>query len=188
MTVRPDEAMGQLYPPPPPPGPPPGYSDPGPGGGAELELDIGARLALCLNDIAAALARQAAAAELDRLEWADCHPIDIPVLSSAAAGQLTDSDRWGPMAGWAWMITRLTFTLAAGGTSVTVYQDAGVDRSGNALTGNALLGPVASGTWEPKGKFLLPGRKLVVVSAGGGVTVGGEGIEIALPRLPAFLM
>lgn len=189
--IRPDEGMGALLArlqqharsgaaipeqAPAPPGPDLG------GGGLELEAGAGAGIVLRLGNVLDALAT-----ELERQRsrdlgsWRVIHPIQIPPGQSAAAGILEDPDRWGPRAGWAWLVTRLTGTLATGGVSMTIYRDA-------AIPTNTLLGPVGGGTWEPKSCILLPGQQLVWQSVGAGIAVDGEGIEIALDWLPRFLL
>jgi hypothetical protein len=156
--------------------------------GAGAELDIGARLVLALDSVTAAAGRLAAARERDALAWEDCHPIDIAPVSEAAAGIITD-ERWQPRKNWAWQVLLLTVVFGGGATSAVLYKSA--DPTG-AVSNNALKSfiPDAAGVaaWEPKGLILLPGQQLMLSSAGGGALMRGEAVEIALPRLPEYLM
>lgn len=185
MTIAPDQGMAGLYPErfAPPPAPPAG-----PGPALEGELDIGGRLVIALDNVTAAAQKIAEQRRRDRLSWDDCHPIDITANQSNAAGFLTD-ERWQPRATWAWQVLLLTVVFGAGATAAVLYQTASAD---GALAANALndfLPDTAGiGTWEPKGLILLPGHQLALQSAGGGVTMRGKAVEIALPRLAEYLM
>jgi hypothetical protein len=203
--IRPDQGMALLYPgdgPPPGPGPvtsggyPSPYGTPAPPAsgpeeaGAEpgLGVDIMARIAVCLDTVGAAARDLAIARDRERLDWEDCHPIDIAPVSMGAAGIITD-ERWQPRKGWAWQVLLITVVFGAGGTSAQLFKSA--DASG-AVPSNALHNflPDANGwaSWEPKGLILLPGQQLLTSAAGSGATVRGQAVEIALHRLPDYLM
>jgi hypothetical protein len=172
--------MSQLYPAAPMEAPP--RPAPGPAPGAGAELDIMARLTVCLDGLTTAARQLAAARDRARLSWEECHLIDIPPAQSTAAGTIDPPDIWQPRAGWVWNILLLAGTLGASGTGMSVYRDAAVPT-------NLLLGPVTSGLWEPKGLFLMPGRRLVWTSAGDALTVStGIAVEIAIDKLPAYLL
>lgn len=160
--------------------------DPDPGAG--VEVDFWGKLALTLDGMTDAARRLAAARERDRCEWMDCHPIPLNPLAISGAGPLID-ERWGPRKGFAWQILLLTVTFGAGATSATVYRTA--DATG-LFAANAkqdfLPDANSMATWEPKGLILLPGTQLSWLAAGGGITVSGEAIEIAIERLAAYLM
>lgn len=175
MTIRPDEAMSRLYPAPAAPGPAPAPA-------AAAELDIAGRLVIALDAMTAAAARLEARRERARLSWEQCHLIDIPPAQSTAAGVIDPPDIWQPRAGWAWQVVLLPAVLGPAGTSMTLYRDA-------AIPTNQVLSSTVSGLFEPKGLFLLPGRRLVWASAGDALTVcTGQAVEIALDALPAYLM
>jgi hypothetical protein len=155
--------------------------------------DIMVRIAACLELVGGASGRLADAIERQRqremLEWEDCHPIDLAPIAIGAAGNLTD-ERWQPRAGFAWQILLVTVTFGAGATEAIMYKSA--DATG-AVASNALQGftpGAVTGTavWEPKGLIFLPGQQALFAAAGGGVTVRGEAVEIALGQLPAYLM
>lgn len=169
MHVAPDQAMAQLY------GGPPGQAAP------VAELDVMARLTAAVDTLGAAARRLVAQQERARLSWEECHPVPIAPGELAEAGILQDPDRWGPRQGWAWVVTRLTGVLGAGGTAMTVYRDAPQPTS-------ALLGPVGSGIWEPYELVLLPGQQLLWEAAGGGLVVSGDATEVSLDALPRLLM
>jgi hypothetical protein len=162
----------------------PASEAPPPGIGAELW----AQISLCLDRVGGAARDLAAAVERDRLGWEDCHPIDIDPVAIASAGSMTD-ERWQPRKGWAWQVLLLTVVFGAGGTSGSLYKSA--DGSG-ALANNALHDfipdTIGWASWEPKGLILLPGQQLLLTSAGGGATMRGQAVEIALHRLPDYLM
>lgn len=163
-----------------------GALEPVPGAGAAAGLELIARIGACIGDVGAELRRQRLAA---RLAWDDCHPIEIFPSAINAAGTLGD-ERWQPREGFAWQILLLTVTFGAGATYAVAYQSA--DPSG-ALPKNALHDFVPNATssmasWEPKGKILLPGQQLLFASTGGGITVRGDAVEIAIDKLPAYLM
>lgn len=190
-SVRPDEGMQRLFPlgadvstP-----PEPGLSGPAATEAPEgLGLDIMARIAVCLETVGGAARDLALARERDRLGWEDCHPIDIDPVAIAGAGSMTD-ERWQPRKGWAWQVLLLTVVFGAGGTSGALYKSA--DPTG-AIASNGLHDfiPDAIGwaTWEPKGLILLPGQQLLLTAAGAGATMRGQAVEIALHRLPDYLM
>lgn len=172
--IRPDEAMGRLYPGLPPAGPPP----PAPG----AELDVMARLALCVDAMGAAAQRFAEAQHRARLSWNQCHPIDIPPEQSAAAGVLDPTDIWGPRQGYAWHVMLIPAELGPAGTLMSLYRDAPVQT-------NLLFQSTVSGLFEPRRLILLPGRRLVWSSAGDALTVGnGIAIEVDIDILPVYLM
>jgi hypothetical protein len=188
-SVRPDEAMARLFPQGPDisaqtvgpaMGAPPGISgapaEGQPGGGG---LDIMARLEVCLSGMADAARRLADARDSAQLSWDRCHVVPIAPGVSNAAGLIDDPDRWGPRAGWAWMIMRLTIVMTAGATA-TVYRD-------SPTSGHEMLYSINAGVWEPKGVILLPGQRMVVQASSQAV-VNGDAVEIALDSLPAFLM
>lgn len=182
MTIVPDQGMQHLYAgarpgADPPPGPAPAPAAGGPG--ITGELDIAARLAVCLDGLAAAARRLEVTARASKLAWESCHVVQVTPNVTSAAGVIDDPDRWGPRAGWAWMITRLTIVMAAGATA-TVYRDA-------PTSGNELLYQVNAGVWEPKGMILLPGQRLVVTASAQAV-VNGDAVEMPLDMLPAFLL
>lgn len=158
------------------------------GPAAEVELDVAGRLELCLGRVADAARRMADARERERISWEDCHTIPLATLASSAAGNLID-ERWQPRAGWAWQVLLLTVTFGAGATSAILYKTA--DASG-IIAGNAkrsfLPDTAGMATWEPKGLLLLPGHQLSWASAGGGVTVSGEAVEVRFGRLPDYLL
>lgn len=176
MTIRPDEAMGQMYPDRTGPGGPPA------GPGAGLEVDVTARLAAAVDGLGLA-ARQLAAARLrSRLSWEECHVVDIPPGQSAAAGTIDQPDVWGPRQGWAWQVLLLPAVMGPAGTMMSLYRDA-------PLPTNVVLQKTVSGLFEPQKLILLPGRRLVWTSAGDGLTVGtGTAVEVAIDSLPAYLM
>lgn len=168
--IRPDEAMGQLY-----PSPPASVSQAGSG----AELDVMARLALVVGQLGDSARRLAEARERDQAAWASCHPVPIVPNVTNGAGLIDDADRWGPRPGWAWRVTRLTLAMAAGGTA-TVYRN-------TVAQGNELLYNVPPGVWEPERLILLPGQRLAV-SASMQAVVSGDAEEINLAVLPAYLM
>lgn len=145
------------------------------GGG---ELDIMAQLAVSLGTLNSELRR----GRRPQIPFEYCHPITLAPEQSSAAGSLSDPDRWGPKANWAWHITGLTVILGAGATQWTIYQDA-------AIPTNTKVSNTVSGLWEPKGWFLLPQNQIVYGSTGGGIIVSvGSAIEIALDWLATYLM
>lgn len=177
MTIAPDQGMAGLFPerfaPP---------AAPGPGPALEGELDIGARLVLALDGMTAAARQLAAARQRSRLSWEECHLIDIPPAQSSAAGTIDQPDEWGPQAQWVWQILALPFTLGTGTSAAALYRDA-------ATPVNLVLSQSTSGIFEPKGLFLMPGRRLLWASTGGGLTVcAGIAVEIAIDSLPAYLL
>jgi hypothetical protein len=189
--IRPDEAMGLLYPADgPPPGAPPaptpaGYATPA----EEPGLTLMAQLAVTLETAGNAAARLADIANRAQLDWEDCHPVPLSPLSNAAAGPLTD-ERWQPRKGWAWQVLLVTVTFGAGATYAVMYDAAGTEGQ---IASNARHDFVPSAVsemaeWEPKGLIVMPGHQMSFASVGGGITVSGQAIEIALDKLPAYLM
>jgi hypothetical protein len=197
-SVSPDEGMSRLFPsgadisaslspgtsregtsgtPPEPEGPP----------------DLMVRIAACLDLVGGASRRLADAMErqrqLEELEWEDCHPIPLAPIATGAAGSLTD-ERWQPRAGFAWQVLLITITFGAGATEAVMYKTA--DGSGstpnNTRQGFTPNATTSIATWEPKGLIFLPGQQALFVATGGGITVTGEAVEIALGKLPAYLM
>ena len=159
-------------------------------GGAGAELDLFARLSVSLDANSAAL-RQARAAL--SVPWDVCHIIPLNPVQNSAAGTITD-ERWEPREGFAWHVLRVSVQSqgTGGATSALLVQDAAaagaynlqlVPPPGTAGTAGSFLG-----TWEPKGKFLLPGQRLILVTTAGGAIMNGEAVEIALDWLPRYLM
>jgi hypothetical protein len=156
----------------------------GPEAGAELS--VFARLAVSLDGAAAEMRKQRQAA---RKAWEHCHPIPLVTLTNTGAGTITD-ERWQPRQSWAWQVLRVSVVSnsSGGATAAALFRDsAGAD---GAYQLQAFAGSAGSflGVWEPKGMFLLPGQQMVWTSTGGGITVNGEAIEIALDWLPTYLM
>jgi hypothetical protein len=155
--------------------------------------DIMVRIAACLDLVGGASRRLAdamdRARQMEMLDWDDCHPVDLAPLALAGAGSVTD-ERWQPRAGFAWQILLITITFGAGATEAIMYKSA--DGSGavpsNALQGFTPNATTSVATWEPKGLLFLPGQQALFVSTGGGLTVRGEAVEIALSKFPAYLM
>lgn len=179
-----------------PPGPnSPGY--PGDETLGDLEagsvLQIMAKLAVSLGSAAAEMRRNR---EALKIPWKYCHPIPLNPITETGAGVISD-ERWEPRAEWAWQITRISIqsNQSGGATSAIIAQDSiapgGVGAwnlqsfppAGTTITAGGFMG-----CWEPKGKFLLPGNRLVLSSTGGGVIANGEAIEIALDWLATYLM
>src|SRR5215469_9242458 len=182
--VRPDEAMGLLYPQqaldPARTRAVPAAPDPGAGVDLAAAVTLFARLGASLDDVTAELARQR---RRNQLAWEDCYPIDLFPLSASGAGSLTD-ERWQPRQGVAWQILLVTITFGAGATFANMYKSA--DASG-AIAGNALKDFVPNATssvatWEPKGLLFLPGQQALFNATGGGITVRGEAVEIAINK------
>lgn len=150
------------------------------------ELDVFARLAVSIDGATAEMRRQRQAA---RKAWEHCHVFQLNTLSSAVAGILTD-ERWGPRQTWAWQVLRISVVSnsSGGATSAGLFRDSAAAEGAYQL--QAFSGSAGSflGVWEPKGLFLLPGQQLVFQSVAGGITVNGEGVEIALDWLPTYLM
>lgn len=179
--IRPDEGMSALFP---RGGPAPAAAPPAPG--VTAELDIMGRLAVCLDGVAGAMQKLAEQRERARLSWEECHPVDLtPGISPGtppAAGVIDEPDTWGPRQGWAWQILWQVGILGPAGTLMTAYRDA-------PIPANTLFASTVSGVWEPKALILLPGRRLVWSSAGDMLTVtAGQAVEIAIDKLPAYLM
>jgi len=165
---------------------------PEPAAGPAASLDLAAALAVvarlgtALDTMTGELERQR---RRNQLSWEDCHPIDLFPLAENAAGVLTD-ERWQPRQGVAWQILLITITFGAGGTFATMYKSA--DASG-AIASNALHDFIPNATssiatWEPKGLIFLPGQQGLFSASGGGITVRGEAVEIAIDKLPDYLM
>jgi hypothetical protein len=174
--IRPDEAMGQLYPR--PPAAPAAAAD----AGAGAELDVSARLALVVDRLGIVARQLAAQREAARLSWEQCHPIDIPPWQSPGAGTIDPLDIWGPRQNFAWHVLLLPAVLGQAGTMMSLYRDAPVPT-------NLVFQSTVSGLFEPRRLILVPGRRLVWTSAGDGLTVStGIAVEIALDALPAYLM
>jgi hypothetical protein len=115
-----------------------------------------------------------------------CHPLDFTPDQRATAGTLDVPDKFGPKTGWIWHITRLSIVGLAGATTLSVFKDSTADPSmqANSVTGTAPVSLI----WEPRLLLLLPNRKLVFSGVGGGFTVNGEGVEIAMPWIAEYLM
>jgi len=162
----------------------PGPDQP-PAGGAEL--DVFARLTIALDRATDEMRRQRHAA---RKAWDHCHPVPLVPLSNNAAGTITDPDRWGPKEGWAWQVLRVSVVSNAtgGATAAALFDSTAAMEGATQLQGFTGTAGAFMGLWEPKGHFMLPGSQLVWTSTGGGITVNGEAIEIALDWLPTYLM
>jgi hypothetical protein len=159
----------------------------GEGGGGMLELLAGLNVTLgAVNSQLAAMSPRSNWRRRPSIPLEYCHPLDLAPDQSTGAGLIDKPDKWGPKTGWIWHITRLTVVGGAGTTTITAYKDSSADPSmqANSITGTA---PVTL-QWEPRLLLLLPNRKLVFSSVGGGVTVNGEGVEIAVPWIAEYLL
>jgi len=94
-------------------------------------------------------------------------------------------ERWEPREGFAWHITRVSVqsNAAGGATSALLVQDSVLSQGAYNLQSFPPAGSTAAagsflGCWEPKGRFLLPGNRLVLVTTGGGAIANGDAIEI----------
>lgn len=115
-----------------------------------------------------------------RIQPHEVWPLRLPPASIAAAGTIDPVD-WGAPTGRAWHITYISVVFGAGATSATVYRE-------SAQPVNQRFVFTATGIWEPRLLILLAQERLVVVSAGGGVTVALDGVQIDAGRLPEYLM
>lgn len=161
------------------------------GGGSGGELEVFAKLAVALDGNTAAM-RKAIAAGL--VPWEVCHPIPLNPIANSVAGTISD-ERWEPREGFAWHVTRVSVQSAAAGgaTSALLVQDSALAAGAYNLQSFPPVGAVAAagaflGCWEPKGRFLLPGNRLVLVTTGGGAIANGDAIEIDLDWLSRYLM
>lgn len=152
-----------------------------PAAGAEAggELAIMVRLAAALEANTGAIR---VANRMQRIEWEQCHVINIPGEQINAAGTIDDPDRFGPRQGFVWQVLGIMLTLGTGATGFSIYED-----SPNSPV-NLQFSQTVSGRWEPDDYFMLPGSRLVYTSSGGGLTVSnGKAIEIAIDALPGYL-
>lgn len=174
-TIRPDQGMSALF--------PADAMPAAPAAAATADAGIWGRLEVCLDGVTAAMQRLAEQRERARLSWEECHPIDLtPGTTGATAGIIDEPDTWGPRQGWAWQVLWQVGLLGPAGTLMTAYRDAPVPT-------NVLFESTVSGLWEPKGLLLMPGRRLIWASAGDALTVpAGQAVEIAIDKLPAYLM
>ena len=149
--------------------------------GGEAELAAALVFALRANTRAMQAPRRAR----PEIPWDACHPIPLNPMASNAAGFLGWGDeRWTPPAGFAWHVTEIAVVMGAGTTSWTLYRDGG--QSGSAAF--QFFQSQVSGLLEPRALILMPGNNLNFNSAGGGITVSGLAVEVALDWLPAYLM
>lgn len=186
----------------------PGQEDPPdpnrPGYPGDEDLDLGdlesgtvlsvmAKLAVSLSSAAKEMRRNR---EALKIPWRFCHPIPLNPITETGAGVMTD-ERWEPRQEWAWHITRVSVqsNQAGGATSAICAQDSIVPGGVGAYNlqsfppaGSTVTAGSFMGCWEPKGKFLLPGNRLVFSATGGGIIANGEAIEIALDWLATYLM
>lgn len=146
-------------------------------------LKVMAALAVALQ--ANTRAVRASRAARPEIPWEACHPIPLSPLASNAAGWLGQGDeRWTPPAGFAWHVMWIAEVLAAGATSWALYRTGGTSAS----AAYQVISSTVSGLFEPRGLVLMPGEYLAHQAVGGGVTVNGQAIEVALDWLPAYLM
>lgn len=149
-------------------------------------VDIGLRLIASVESLDGAVRRLQAGRDL--IPWEDCHPVDLFPLASAGAVPLID-ERWQPRQGFTWQVLLLTVSFGAGATSAVVYTTA--DASGLIPSNSRksfLPDTAGMAVWEPKGLLLGPGSQLSWLSAGGGITVSGQAVEVRTHLLPLYLM
>lgn len=174
---------------------PHGHGYPGDEDFGDLEagsvLQIMAKLAVSLGHAAAEMRRNR---EALKIPWKYCHPIPLNPITEAGAGVISD-ERWEPRQQWAWHITRVSIqsNASGGATSAILAQDSTLGVGAWNLqsfppAGSTIAAGAFMGCWEPKGKFLLPGNRLLVSATGGGCIANGEAIEIALDWLATYLM
>lgn len=159
----------------PPPGGAPGLDG---ADGAALEL---AAMVGVVARASSAIERMAAAGHRPRVPWEACHPVPLNPLASSAAGAVSD-ERWEPREGFAWHVMRVTPKFGAGATAAVMYRDS---VAADAWRLNTLSADGVA--WEPRGLILLPGQRLIAAGVGGGITVNGDAIEVALDWLPDYL-
>jgi hypothetical protein len=164
----------------------------GDSGGAGVELDVFGRLAVALDRNSAEHRAARAAAQIP---WEYCHPILLAPVAINGAGTIND-ERWEPRESWVWHILRVSVqsNAAGGATSALLAQDsANVAGAFNLQSfppagSAALVAGSFMGCWEPKGKFLMAGQRLILTAVAGGAIINGEAIEIARDWLPTYLM
>jgi hypothetical protein len=147
-------------------------------------FDVMAAIAVTLGSLDRHMGTIAAGAGRRRrptLPYEAVHPLPLPAVSLGGAGTADPTSLIGPRTGWAWDIRRLTVVFGAGTTQVSIYSTA-VDNS-------TLIAQLsASGIFSGNNEIMLHGERLVVVSAGGGFTMNGRVVEIAMPWLAEYLL
>lgn len=107
-------------------------------------------------------------------------PLELEPQQTQAAGAIDPAASWKCPDGYAWHITGIFVIFGAGATAATLYRDA-------AQPVKQRFNWTATGLWEPRLLLVRGGGRLVVTSAGGGVTVALEGVQIAAHFLPSYL-
>jgi hypothetical protein len=164
----------------------------GPGSGSQVAVPGGAAGVSISADFALQIGRLATALEA-RNRWeqelADaCHPFDLPVSNMNLTTNLEDNAiKWAPRDGYAWDIKNLVAAGFTAGT-VTVYKAS----FGQAVAANQRFTFTSAGVWQmgTAQLLLLPGQRLTFTASGitGAVVLSGDGIQIKLPYLAAYLM
>lgn len=162
---------------------------PGDGGGAGL--DVMAQLSVALGSNTDEMRRTR---ESLVIPWEVCHPAPLNPVAIPGAGTLND-ERWEPRPGWCWHVTRVSVqsALTGGATSAILAQDSGAAAGAYNLQSFPPVGTTAVagaflGCWEPKGYFMMPGDRLILITTGGGAIMNGSVVEIALAWLSRYLM
>ena len=78
---------------------------------AGVELGWQAQIGAQIGGLAADMRALRQRADADNVPWQEVHPFDLPFASSSqstVAGQTLTSETWGPRAGWAWDVRRIT--------------------------------------------------------------------------------
>lgn len=155
------------------------------------ELDIRARLVLALEGNTSAMNRARSAWDVP---WEVCHPIPLNPVTNTAAGVIND-ERWEPRQGFVWHILRVSVASNASGgaTSALLVQDSAQVAGASDLQQFPPVGTAGTagsflGCWEPKGKFLFPGQRLILQTTGGGAIMNGDAIEIDTNWLSRYIM
>lgn len=157
---------------------------PGPG----IGLEAGVSLSVILGGIHAELERR----RRYEMALADAvHPVDMPaalMVLTGGAGTLAGMPGYfGPTEGYAWDLKNVVADGFTGGT-VNVYKGS----AGQAVPANQRFTFTQAGVWTPTGQtaLLLPGQWLTFQAAGitGNVTLSGDGIQVKLGFLAAYLL
>jgi hypothetical protein len=153
--------------------------------GAGVEVDLG--LTVAIGRLADEMQRRR---EYEQAMAQAVHPFELAAGSitvTAGAGTNHDAAKYGPRDGYAWDIRNLVAASFSAGT-VAVYKNS----AGQAVDANLRFTFTSAGLWQmgTAQLLLLPGQYLTFVAAGitGNVTLSGDGIQVALPFLAAYLM
>ena len=148
-------------------------------------LDVWAKVGVRLESLTAAVQEQT---QMEQRYLLAVHQVPIATQLIAGNGTIDVPQLLGPSGGYWWDVTRLTAAGFSAGT-VTVYKNGVAD--GNQLPSFPSAGVLTFGRrmlLGPKDRLIYVTAGITLNSGAGGVSVGGDAIQVEAWAMPRYLL